>query len=247
MENPMEYGKVKSVDYVRLPLEGTLNTRDLGGYPTKDNKVTKFHVFIRSDRLTDITDKDSKFLKNYGITDIIDLRGNTAIQFTFVSDDNINKKYFKFHYIPLSTLEYEQYANAEKDKENFNHGVGYTYVLENKSRIKEVFDILAESDGGVLFHCTEGKDRTGIISALILGLCNAYIKDIIANYEVTNTYLSDTDIVEKYSENLKKSSPEFIITFIENLLEKYDSFEDYILSCNVSKENIEKIRKKFCK
>ena len=247
MENPMEYGKVKSVDYVRLPLEGTLNTRDLGGYPTKDNKVTKFHVFIRSDRLTDITDKDSKFLKNYGITDIIDLRGNTAIQFTFVSDDNINKKYFKFHYIPLSTLEYEQYANAEKNKENFNHGVGYTYVLENKSRIKEVFDILAESDGGVLFHCTAGKDRTGIISALILGLCDAYIKDIIANYEVSNTYLEDTDIVEKYSENLKKSSPEFIITFIENLLKKYDSFEDYILSCNVSKENIEKIKKKFCK
>lgn len=247
MENPMEYGKVKSVDYVRLPLEGTLNTRDLGGYPTKDNTVTKFHVFIRSDRLTDITDKDSKFLKNYGITDIIDLRGNTAIQSTFVSDDNINKKYFKFHYIPLSTLEYEQYANAEKDKENFNHGVGYTYVLENKSRIKEVFDILAESEGGVLFHCTAGKDRTGIISALILGLCDAYIKDIIANYEVSNTYLEDTDIVEKYSENLKKSSPEFIITFIENLLKKYDSFEDYILSCNVSKENIEKIRKKFCK
>lgn len=246
MENPMEYGKVKSVDYVRLPLEGTLNTRDLGGYPTKDNKVTKFHVFIRSDRLTDITDKDSKFLKNYGITDIIDLRGNTAIQSTFVSDDNINKKYFKFHYIPLSTLEYEQYANAEKDKENFNHGVGYTYVLENKSRIKEVFDILAESEGGVLFHCTAGKDRTGIISALILGLCDAYIKDIIANYEVSNTYLEDTDIVEKYSENLKKSSPEFIITFIENLLKKYDSFEDYILSCNVSKENIEKIRKKLC-
>lgn len=246
MENPMEYGKVKSVDYVRLPLEGTLNTRDLGGYPTKDNKVTKFHVFIRSDRLTDITDKDSKFLKNYGITDIIDLRGNTAIQFTFVSDDNINKKYFKFHYIPLSTLEYEQYANAEKDKENFNHGVGYTYVLENKSRIKEVFDILAESEGGVLFHCTAGKDRTGIISALILGLCDAYIKDIIANYEVSNTYLEDTDVIEKYSENLKKSSPEFIITFIENLLKKYDSFEDYILSCNVSKENIEKIRKKLC-
>lgn len=246
MENPMEYGKVKSVDYVRLPLEGTLNTRDLGGYPTKDNKVTKFHVFIRSDRLTDITDKDNKFLKNYGITDIIDLRGKTDIQSSFVSDDNINKKYFKFHYIPLSTLEYEQYANAEKNKENFNHGVGYTYVLENKSRIKEVFDILAESDGGVLFHCTAGKDRTGIISALILGLCNAYIKDIIANYEVTNTYLSDSDIVEKYSENLKKSSPEFIITFIENLLKKYDSFEDYILSCNVSKENIEKIRKKLC-
>ena len=50
------------MDYVRLPLEGTKNTRDLGGYPTKDNKVTKFHTFIRSDRLTNITDKDNEFL-----------------------------------------------------------------------------------------------------------------------------------------------------------------------------------------
>ena len=50
------------MDYVRLPLEGTKNTRDLGGYPTKDNKVTKFHTFIRSDRLTNITDKYDEFL-----------------------------------------------------------------------------------------------------------------------------------------------------------------------------------------
>ena len=201
----MEYEKVKSMDYVRLPLEGTKNTRDLGGYPTKDNKVTKFHVFIRSDRLTDIADKDNEFLKNYGITDIIDLRGNTAIQSTFVSDDNINREYFEFQLHSLIYLwNMSNMQMPKRDKENFNHGVGYTYVLENKSRIKEVFDILAESDGGVLFHCTAGKDRTGIISALILGLCNAYIKDIIANYEVTNTYLADSDIVEKYSENLKK-------------------------------------------
>ena len=233
------------MEYIRLPLNGTQNTRDLGGYPTKDNRVTKFHVFIRSDRLTNLTEIDNDFLKNYGVTDIIDLRGNTTIQSTFVSDDNINKKYFEFHYIPLSTLQYEAYAKAEKDKENFNHGIGYTYVLENMTKIKEIFDILANAQGGVLFHCTAGKDRTGIISALILGLCNVDIKDIIANYEVSNTYLGNTDIVENYSQNLKKSSPEFIRTFIDNLMKQYNSFENYILSCNVSEKNIEKIKNKF--
>ena len=45
---------------------------------------------------------------------------------------------------------------------------------------------------------------------------------------------------------MKKSPPEFIKTFIDNLLDEYNSFEDYILSCKVSKENIEKIRNKFC-
>ena len=49
-----------------------------------------------------------------------------------------------------------------------------------------------------------------------------------------------------YSTNMKKSPPEFIKTFIDNLLDEYNSFEDYILSCKVSKENIEKIRNKFC-
>ena len=247
MKNPMEYGKVKSVDYVRLPLEGTLNTRDLGGYPTKDNKVTKFHIYIRSDRLTDITDKDNENLKNYGITDIIDLRGKTDIQSSFVSDDNINRKYFKFYYIPISNEKYEEYLKNNLDKKSFNHGVGYTYLLLNKIRINEIFDILANSQGGVLYHCTSGKDRTGLISALILGLCNVDIPDIIANYEVSNTNLLDKAMTDDYPENIRKSYPVYMETFIKNLLNEYGSFEKYILSCNVSKENIEKIRKKFCK
>lgn len=234
------------MNYVRLPLDGAENTRDLGGYPTLDNKVTKFHVYVRSSRLTNITDKDNNFLKDYGITDIIDLRGVTKIQSTFISDDNINNEYFKFHYIPLSTLEMEQYANNEQDSENFNFGIGYTYLLDNKTKVKQIFDVFVDAKGGVLFHCTAGKDRTGVVSALILGLCGVDIKDIIANYEVTNTYISNSDFIDKYPSNVKKSSPEFIKTFVENLLKKYSSFENYILSCNVSKENIQKIKNKFC-
>ena len=234
------------MNYVRLPLDGAENTRDLGGYPTLDNKVTKFHVYVRSSRLTNITDKDNNFLKDYGITDIIDLRGVTKIQSTFISDDNINNEYFKFHYIPLSTLEMEQYANNEHDSENFNFGIGYTYLLDNKTKVKQIFDVLADAKGGVLFHCTAGKDRTGVVSALILGLCGVDIKDIIANYEVTNTYISNSDFIDKYPSNVKKSLPEFIKTFVDNLLKKYSSFENYILSCNVSKEKIQKIKNKFC-
>ena len=49
------------MDYIRLPLKGTKNTRDLGGYPTKDGKVTKFHMFVRSDNLINITDKIMNF------------------------------------------------------------------------------------------------------------------------------------------------------------------------------------------
>lgn len=230
------------MNFNRLPLEGTKNTRDLGGYPTKDGKVTKFHMFVRSDNLINITDKDNEFLKDYGIGEIIDFRGNTNIQFTFISDDNINKQYFKFHYIPLSNKEFENYVNESKELENFNYGIGYTYILENKLKIKEVFKIFAEAKKGVLFHCSAGKDRTGIISALLLGICNVDIKDIVANYEVSNTY---NTYPEENIDLLEKSLPKFIKTFINNLLDKYESFENYILSCDVKKEEIEKIKNKF--
>lgn len=95
---------------------------------------------------------------------------------------------------------------------------------------------------GVLFHCSAGKDRTGIISALLLGICNVDIKDIVANYEVSNTY---NTYPEKNTDILQKSLLEFVKTFINNLLDKYSSFEKYILSCEVKKEEIGEIKKKF--
>lgn len=234
------------MDFVRLPLEGGANVRDIGGYPTSDNKVTKFHVFVRSSRLTNLTTKDNEFLKEYGITDVIDLRGKSLIQDNFISDDNINKEYFNFHYIPLSTKKIEEYIKANEYADNFNFGIGYTYLLENKTKIKELFDVISSAKGGVLFHCTAGKDRTGIVTALILGLCGVDKKDIVANYEVTHTYVSECKFMDEYSLNMQISKPIFMDTFIQNLLDKYNSFEDYLLSCGISKENLEKIKNRLC-
>ena len=157
---------------IRLPLKGAINTRDLGGYCTKDGKVTKFNVFVRSNRLTELTYEDNEFLRKYNITDIIDLRGNTNIQSSFISDDNINKDYFNLHYIPLSNIEIEQYVKENSQTKEFNYGIGYSYLLKNKEKIKKIFKVLVNSEGGVLFHCSAGKDRTGVLAALILGVCN---------------------------------------------------------------------------
>lgn len=235
------------MNYTRLPLEGVENARELGGYPINNGRPTNFHVFVRSSRLTNLTQKDNEFLKEYGVTDIIDLRGNTTIQYDFTSDDNYNPDYFNFHYIPLSNSKVEEYLKENELSEDFNFGIGYGYVAENKSKIKEVFEILANAEGTVLFHCTAGKDRTGIISALILGLCNVSDEDIIANYEVTHTYISKSEYMAAYVPNMQKSDSLFMATFITNLKKKYGSFEDYLLSCNISKENLEKIKNKLCK
>lgn len=231
---------------IRLPLKGAINTRDLGGYCTKDGKVTKFNVFVRSNRLTELTYEDNEFLRKYNITDIIDLRGNTNIQSSFISDDNINKDYFNLHYIPLSNIEIEQYVKENSQTKEFNYGIGYSYLLKNKEKIKKIFKVLVNSEGGVLFHCSAGKDRTGVIAALILGVCNVNQLDIIANYQVTSTYMKDEEIMKKYDDNLQKSDADYMYTFIKILYKQYGSFENYLLSCDILKEEINRLKNKFC-
>lgn len=231
---------------IRLPLKGAINTRDLGGYCTKDGKVTKFNVFVRSNRLTELTYEDNEFLRKYNITDIIDLRGNTNIQSSFISDDNINKDYFNLHYIPLSNIEIEQYVKENSQTKEFNYGIGYSYLLKNKEKIKKIFKVLVNSEGGVLFHCSAGKDRTGVIAALILGVCNVNQLDIIANYQVTSTYMKDEEIMKEYDDNLQKSDADYMDTFIKILYKQYGSFENYLLSCDILKEEIDKLKNKFC-
>lgn len=231
---------------IRLPLKGAINTRDLGGYCTKDGKVTKFNVFVRSNRLTELTYEDNEFLRKYNITDIIDLRGNTNIQSSFISDDNINKDYFNLHYIPLSNIEIEQYVKENSQTKEFNYGIGYSYLLKNKEKIKKIFKVLVNSEGGVLFHCSAGKDRTGVIAALILGVCNVNQLDIIANYQVTSTYMKDEEIMKEYDDNLQKSDADYMDTFIKILYKQYGSFENYLLSCDILKEEIDKLNNKFC-
>ena len=61
--------------YNRLPMEGAYNVRDLGGYATKNGSVTRYHQFLRSDNLTEISEADQSFLEHYGLGAIIDLRG----------------------------------------------------------------------------------------------------------------------------------------------------------------------------
>lgn len=233
------------MSYIRLPLEGAPNVRELGGYPTLDGKVTKHKVFIRGSRLTDLTSKDNNFLKDYGVTDIIDLRGKPELQTTFISDDNLTEGYFNFHYVPLANIE----GNAEMDKnENIpNADLGYCYFLmcKNKEKVKEFFDVLVNAKGAVLYHCTAGKDRTGIVSALILGLCNVDYRDIVSNYEVTNTYVNDEPFMAHYTDEVKQSRTWTMKTFIKLLLEEYGSFENYLLSCDISKEDLDIIKNKF--
>lgn len=216
----------------------TFNTRDLGYTPTMNGKYIKPLKFIRSDAPHSVSDDVKDFLIKNNITTIIDLRdeniANTSPN-AFVSDSR-----FSCYNYPLSTN--SKVPNSENDViEN------YCRMIENDTVIADIFRTMANSDGGVLFHCQEGKDRTGIISALLLLLAEVSDIDIYADYEISNVYLYE--MIKKAKavlpDHLLYLKPEYMENILNYLREKYKTAENYLLLKGISEIEIYKLKGKL--
>ncbi|MCC7554029.1 MAG: tyrosine-protein phosphatase [Methanobacteriaceae archaeon] len=237
--------------YVRIPLEGAYNVRELGGYPI-NNGITSFNSFLRGDSLEKVTDKDLRVLEEYGIKNVIDLRGDIEIgdEVKIIKDNsNLNYKQISL-FGDIEKAESEDITKMLVDNpEEFLVEIYISALTEAKNTMKKVFDHIATSEGGILFHCTDGKDRTGIISSLLLNLAGVKKSDIISNYQITHTYIKENPEVKEqakqYSEELTYSKPEYMEKLLKYLEKNYNNAESYLENIAVTEENIEKIKQRL--
>ena len=142
-------------------LETTLNTRDLGGHKTKDNKMTLFNRIYRSDYgKNPPNQKDINFLLSKRITTIIDMR--------YIKTTNSNNHFEKldnFNYVNYPIVEGSQIPKSIEDVPK-----SYLEIACSKN-IKNILEKIADAENGVMFYCSAGKDRTGIVTAIIFILC----------------------------------------------------------------------------
>lgn len=204
--------------YVRLPLENAGNVRDLGGYPAEGGKVTQFKRFLRSGTLAYLTSEEKQFLLDYGVTTFIDLRtdGEAKHEINPFNDvPDVTYLHLPLFVGDLKSMPYEaDNLNAMADM--------YTYMFnECGDMIVRIMQAIAEArDGIVLYHCSAGKDRTGILSYILLALGGVSQEDILANYQVTETY---------YLPLFKKYAPDFNEIPIQYLRSETHSLEKTIL------------------
>lgn len=238
--------------YKTFPVSNS-NIRDLGGYPTLDGKITNYKVFVRSS-IPYILHKDEfEFLINYGIKKYVDLRTKTY------EKPEVLNIYSDVKYVNLPVILREG-SDLDFEDTAFNWGDIYIHTLEKKTNwIKTVIDELSKDDGTSLFHCTCGKDRTGIISMLLLLIAGVRQEDIIADYSISEIYVQnlDNDILKKLPNSTKKDGAiDFNAAFfstnrvnIEKALlyinENYSNVYNYLYYCNVDDMSITKIRDKF--
>lgn len=171
-----------------LILPHAANLRDMGGLQTQDGHFIRWHRLYRADALSALTPDEWETLYARGIRTVVDLRSRSE---TVSMPDRVPDGILWVH-CPLQTEQLDLAHLDEGAAAAFRRSMAesYTDILDKTPQllaaaVQTVADRLAE--GAVLFHCTAGKDRTGVLAATLLHILGAYDADILAEYEVSAT------------------------------------------------------------
>ena len=167
------------MNYYKSLLETTENTRDLGGYVCFDGTVTRRMSLIRSDVQKRPSERDIAFLIDNQITTVIDMRSEEQRAKASSGLERIEGLFY--HHCPM-----EDGAGSPNSTQTDIPG-GYMKIAESKGALS-VFRTIAAAPKGVIFNCVAGKDRTGVISAILLLLADVAEKDVVTDYLLTREY-----------------------------------------------------------
>ena len=224
-------------------LESTRNTRELGGHTTQSGTKTAYLRFWRSDKPTALTEKDLQTLLENGITAMVDLRNNTEIKNYPHSLQNAEG--FTYCHCPM-------YGNSEVPREG--HLVPQSYFSMVTGGPKSLCDImraLASAEGGVMYNCAEGKDRTGVITALLLLLAGVPANVIVEDYHLSKANLQDlidawaADPDFKYAVEVMIPEREYMSGFIKIFYESYPNVETFLLEIGLQEAEINALKIKL--
>ncbi len=167
-----------------LPLAGAYNFRDLGGYPTSEGRQTRWNILFRSDTLHEVTPDDLTVLRGLGLTTIVDLR--TPAEVKRVGRGLLASE--PILHINASVLHTgageEQAAPTPRGGDVAERYLSY---LENGSpALVTALGVMAIKENyPLVFHCYAGKDRTGVLAALLLSCLGVQRRSIIDDYVIT--------------------------------------------------------------
>ncbi len=231
-----------------LPLVGAFNFRDLGGYPTVDGRITRWGRLFRSDTLHGLTDSDVEVLHGIGLTTVIDLRRPAELETS--GRGPLASEPVEYRHLPLIVDEGEEQGAPAEAQENLAQI--YQWFLEvGRTSLVEALTLVGETQNHPLvFHCTAGKDRTGVLAALVLDILGVERNVIVEDYVLTASRMdlvlarirSNPDAEAQIAE-----VPQFLLqaeartmeTFIDDLHRKHGGARKWALDAGVSTETVD--------
>lgn len=232
-----------------IDLSGCLNFRDLGGYPTADGRALRWRQVFRSDALHHLTRQDVARLRDeLGIGDVIDLRSSAELRTE--GRGALAHEAIRFHHVPLYDGETARGAPSRE----MDLAERYALLADFAQRpIAAVIDTLAATDSPSVYHCAAGKDRTGVVSAILLSLLGVPDEVIVADYAATQENLDA--IIERLMStegyhgmlsalppDTLHAEPQTMRSFLARMRATHGSIEAYSRTAGASAETIKRLR-----
>lgn len=205
-------------------LDFTYNTRDIGGYAAAGGRFIQYSAFWRSDLPSEISDCDVAAMIAVGMTDIIDLR----------SQDEVRRQPCAL--AAVRGLHYQHCALAGGGRVAHSPdevAASYMEIADGHAPMAEVMRGFLQANGGVLCHSTAGKDRVGVVTAILMLLVNASDEAIVENYMQSEPNLRGLvrELCRKYNDlNEEIITPQrrYMEMFLRLFRKKYGSAEEYL-------------------
>jgi len=239
-------------------MQGAVNFRDAGGYKTKDGKMVVTGRIFRSADISKLTDTDLQLMANKHIRTVIDFRG---VRESAAAPDKLlpATDYMLCPAGSDSLPDMKQLAMLVKQggflEKSYGSGLPY-YGARYKPFFQKLLTL--PDTAALLYHCTGGRDRTGMASALFLYALNVPRETIEADFVASNVYLAprlsamyqgmaqsmqiDTAVIRKAME----LRPELLQTFFKAIIQKYGSMEKFMeQELGIGNKELSVLRKKY--
>lgn len=254
------YTQIADSSKREIKLQGAINFRDIGGYPTKDGKHVKWGRIYRSAAINNLSADDLDKLQKLSLAYVMDFRGPYEVK---AAPDKI----------PANATRISLPAGSENvgDSNYMKHMVQslrsdsflihfYSDLTPFHDRYKPMFDELLQvnKDSAVLFHCSAGKDRTGIAAALILYALGVDKQIIIEDYVATNYYRRNENaravkgmmmqfkMDETTANNMMAAKESYIKATFTSIEASYGTIDTYLEKVmGLSKERRELLKHKY--
>ena len=238
-----------------LAWEGCLNVRDLGGHPTAGGGTTRAGSIVRADSIRNLSDGGWKALVDHGIATIVDLRFHEELE----ADPPAELPVEVVHISLLGELdpeygsELDALAAAAGDEVAGTREVYLEFLERNRANFGHVFRAIAAApEGGIVVHCAGGKDRTGLVVALLLSLAGVPEEDVAADYALSERNLAarsaewiaaaEDEADRERRRRISLCPPESMLGVLRELGRRYGSVAGFLRAAGVGEDELERVR-----
>jgi len=234
-----------------LDWDGCVNVRDLGGLPLEGGGETRPGVLVRADNIRKLSDAGWDALADHGVTRIVDLRWPEEL----AEDPPREVEIDVVHLSVLGDLD-SDYVDDVDDYIERGDAAGYwssfydEMLEQHRANFGAAVAAVADAPEGVaLFHCAGGKDRTGLVAALVLRAAGVSVDDVAADYALTGANLTSgwldaaPDETERRRRAFKQQTPaDAIARTLRALEERYGDVDSYLRASGVTDVQLARLR-----